>query len=451
MTSGNIDDIWDLPAETSLRASTSAAPPVPNASDSEKNNTGASGSHQAKRTLFLPSDGEDDQGRPSLPKPTSGSRNIDIDALFEDLDDIQDLAPTFDLDKFRREADARHAKAARAKFALDISSQTPANATGGSGIKGKNGAEDGDGNADEDREGEEGKRKKKKARAKLDETRLLGDEFGFPRLIKETKNFKPLGKGHETKDLDRVIEIYRFWAHRMWPKDRFVDTAQRVERLCHSRRMHVALSVWQDEAKGLVNGRKLPDEDVDIDFTGDPEDQLNGRVSSSSSRATSPASNRAHESRNIDEDNDGALFGPGSRAPTLPPSTPDVSSGHEDNLDDMDLDTVLADEARTAADADRFFEKSIPGPVAFATAPNELDDDAMWDMFDTIEVPLPPPQEKSALREEMDGDDDTTRDAMREAGLGALTSAPAANKPPSVRTVEARRRAEEEEWESMYA
>lgn len=40
-------------------------------------------------------------------------------------------------------------------------------------------------------------------------------------------------------DLDRVLQIYQFWSHKLYPKTRFKETVDRVEKLCHSKRMQV--------------------------------------------------------------------------------------------------------------------------------------------------------------------------------------------------------------------
>ncbi|KAF8636561.1 hypothetical protein AX17_003373 [Amanita inopinata Kibby_2008] len=95
----------------------------------------------------------------------------------------------------------------------------------------------------------------KKARQKpirLDEGLLLSSK-GIPQLIHATKDFKIKGKGHETTDLSRLLQVYRFWAHQLYPKTQFKDTTQRIEKLCHSRRMLSALSVWRDEAHGKLS------------------------------------------------------------------------------------------------------------------------------------------------------------------------------------------------------
>lgn len=46
-------------------------------------------------------------------------------------------------------------------------------------------------------------------------------------------------KGLQVEDLDRLLGIYQFWAHNMFPRTQFRDTVDRVERVCRSRRMQV--------------------------------------------------------------------------------------------------------------------------------------------------------------------------------------------------------------------
>jgi replication fork protection complex subunit Csm3/Swi3 len=85
---------------------------------------------------------------------------------------------------------------------------------------------------------------------------------GFPALIKQAQQFKPQGKGHEvliylsipnTKsilivpqaaDLDRLMDLYQMWAHRMFPKTQFRDTIEKVERVCRQKRMLVSGSLY---------------------------------------------------------------------------------------------------------------------------------------------------------------------------------------------------------------
>ena len=184
----SINDIWDLPVETSVRQRKDIWPSTPSPPRASSN-----------PPLFLPSDDEEDQEEDTAPNAQpnrDANPNPDIDALFEGLDDIddsfQELAPALDLDALRREADARNAHAVRAEIGATVpSAAEPAAAAaktnggrGGGVLDGING------------EGEDDSKKKRKPVPKLDEARLLGKD-GLLQLVKDTKNFKPKGKGHE--------------------------------------------------------------------------------------------------------------------------------------------------------------------------------------------------------------------------------------------------------------
>ena len=192
----DINDIWDLPVETPaphipLDNSDGNWPTTP-PRDSTDGNWATSPPRAPSAPLFLPSDDDEDTA-PSANAPQNTNANADIDALFEGLDDFQELAPALDLDALRREADARNARAVRAEMGagIGISTAEPAAAGGKTNAGSGGGALDG-----LDGDGEDGGKKKRKPVARLDETRLLGKD-GFPQLVKDTKNFKPKGKGHE--------------------------------------------------------------------------------------------------------------------------------------------------------------------------------------------------------------------------------------------------------------
>ena len=198
----DINDIWDLPLENPI---------------SNPDVEGPTASPRASNPpLFLPSDEEEDNAAGSnanARNDANNANNPDIDALFEGLDDIddgfQELAPALDLNALRREADARNVRAVRAELgaanipAAEPSTSAVAKTTANGG---RGGALDGlDGDGDDD-----GK-KKRKPLPKLDETRLLGKD-GFLQLLKDTKNFKPKGKGHEV-----VISIISLLFHLFSP------------------------------------------------------------------------------------------------------------------------------------------------------------------------------------------------------------------------------------------
>ncbi|KAI0256839.1 replication fork protection component Swi3-domain-containing protein [Lactifluus subvellereus] len=371
----DINDIWDLPVETSIdhapiNTECSAAP-----------------SHASTRPLFLSSDDEEDAAAATA--GPSANKNPDVDALFEGIDDIddsfQELSPALDLDALRREADARNTRAVRAEINSSIPAAELAAAAKGKG--GKSGPLEG-----MDGGGEDGEKKKRKPVPKLDEARLLGTN-GFPQLVKDTKNFKPKGKGHEATDLDRVLQVYQFWTHKLYPKTRFKEMVDRVEKLCHSKRMQVSLSVWRDEAKGLVNGVHLPpadndsDEDVaDPDAPGSPragaasastvaaDDQ--GATSSSQPPSPTPSSRprlRLRDSATSDSGGD-------SDASHPPLSSPDRDEAA------IELDVLLEEEEALRASGGHSEPTSHAWKKSHTSngdAAMDEDDDGLWGALGT--------------------------------------------------------------------
>ncbi|KDN51665.1 hypothetical protein RSAG8_00211, partial [Rhizoctonia solani AG-8 WAC10335] len=98
--------------------------------------------------------------------------------------------------------------------------------------------------------------KTRKILPKLDEDRLLNDRDGMRALVRRAKELNIKGKGHELSDLNRLMQMYQLWAHKMFPKMQFQDTVERVEKLCRTKRMHVALSQWRDMDKPPVPGEE---------------------------------------------------------------------------------------------------------------------------------------------------------------------------------------------------
>ncbi|KAI0302178.1 replication fork protection component Swi3-domain-containing protein [Russula brevipes] len=369
----DINDIWDLPVETSIRH-----PPV----DTPDDEGLTSPPHPSNRPLFLPSDDEDDAAAPPATKP-SANKDPDVDALFEGLDDVDDtvheLAPSLDLDALRREADARNARVTDK----------------GKGGGALDGIDDG---------GEDGEKKKRKPVPKLDEARLLGTN-GLPQLLKDTKNFKPKGKGHEATDLDRVLRIYQFWTHKLYPKTRFKETVDRVEKLCHSKRMQVALSVWRDEAKGLVNGIRLPTADNDNDSDANSDADGAPRDDEAEAAAAMAADQGASDSE--DDRNRLSLSSDASHPPPSSPGLDEAAieldalleeeeavrtsshtapTGHAWKASNDDDDAVAMDEDDDLWDALALDTGAPASAPATIPAPPVVDDDQdMWDLVHELE------------------------------------------------------------------
>ncbi|KIO28155.1 hypothetical protein M407DRAFT_22634 [Tulasnella calospora MUT 4182] len=173
-----------------------------------------------------------------------------------------------------------------------------------------------------------------------------------------------MSKDPELANLSRFIEMTQLWAHRMYPKGQFSDTVERVEKLCHSRRMVTAMSVWKDEYK-------------------------NGPLSSRLHEPSSPPADNADE-----ESEDGGTYArevdaegrpiprptaraASSRASSRPPTMPTSASSGASDIDDADLDAIMADMARSQASSSARGIRS------------NQDDDMEWDLADEIEAQAP--------------------------------------------------------------
>ena len=188
----SLADIWDTPAES---ASTSAPPRNPLTFDDEED---VVTSNPVKRrphsTLFLDSDSENEaapsssKGAHYASKPNAS--NNDIDAFFNDLEDepestFKPLAPSLDVDALKRQAEA---KIALTPHQILPSSSPPRDL----------GDEEEDGKKKGGKKARDGLARRK--RKNLDEGTLVGPD-GFPALVKQAKDFKPKGKGHEVRAL----------------------------------------------------------------------------------------------------------------------------------------------------------------------------------------------------------------------------------------------------------
>ncbi|KAL4077074.1 replication fork protection component Swi3-domain-containing protein [Scleroderma yunnanense] len=383
----SLDDIWDVPVSPST--------PV----------------KRPRQRLFF-SDSDSDNERPpkrATPAPVPAP-DPELDALFADIeedgterndkDDAEDLrykplAPALDLAKLAREAEERHARERRTKMPaltphqVMSSSPPPPDDPSGAGRNAK-GNEKG-------KSSEEGKKVRRKP-AILDEERLVGPS-GFPQLIKEVKGFKLKGKGHEHPDLNRLLQVYQFWTHRMFPKTPFKDTVDRVEKLCHSKRMQVRLSVWRDEAKGLVNGNKPEDEEPDvIDLTGP------GTTTSGKEAPSLPATSFEPDDNDFDidavikaeEERLAALQnGTSISSPESPVSKPSSSRYRERN----DADKMDVDEEALWNQLD--VPQVLPEHPKAAPQTSAREDDDVWNIVDELEQGEQNPKPKALTSNEV--------------------------------------------------
>ncbi|KAF9013866.1 replication fork protection component Swi3-domain-containing protein [Cyathus striatus] len=244
---------------------------------------------------------------------------------------------------------------------------------------------------------------------RLDETRLLGPD-GFPRLIKQTKDFRGRAK------VTRLLQVYQFWTHSLYPKTQFRDTVQRVEKLCHTKRMHVALSVWRDEAHGKTH---TYEDDEDDGAIVDLTDKNPTEVHELEDRASAPGSDTV------------------AYASSSPPASRPPTSASEFDDDDFDIDAIIQ------AEQDLLAKKMPSNPSApVDKQPQSLsrdEDEEMWNLFND-----PPPvsdahkaapsrdivvTEQSAQNVTMDDDQNMWEaiDELEESQVAASSAHPSAH------------------------
>ncbi|KAK4936932.1 chromosome segregation in meiosis-related protein [Elasticomyces elasticus] len=178
--------------------------------------------------------------------------------------------------------------------------------------------------------------KKRKPIAKLDEARLLSAP-GIPKLRtlarsgNISKKLRLKGKGHEFNDVAKLLNHYQLWLDNLYPRAKFADGLQLVEKVGHSKRMQVIRKEWIDEGKpGYVREklrRKEEEKEKEIDdlYAGDTY------ASKDATATVQP----------VEEDD--SLFVPDARGANK-------NSADEDALpEDDELDALLAEQDNTVS------------------------------------------------------------------------------------------------------
>lgn len=151
-------------------------------------------SKRPRQNLFL-SDSDEDT-IPSLKRKDPPARDIDIDALFDLEDDIDEemafkpLPPALNEEELRSQAEARYRKELPPLTPHQVL-PTQLDMTEKPEIDRQRTSKDNQA---------KGERKERRKLAKLDENLLLSRD-GFPQLMKMTKDFRINGKGHEVLSL----------------------------------------------------------------------------------------------------------------------------------------------------------------------------------------------------------------------------------------------------------
>ncbi|KAF8910972.1 replication fork protection component Swi3-domain-containing protein [Gymnopilus junonius] len=298
-------------------------------------------------------------------------QEVDIDALFDEFDKDDDddvqfkpLSAPLDEAALIREAEARarknipsftpHQVLPSSSPSRDVEDPTEDRKFGGQNKK-------------KDKE----EKKAKRRLIKLDENRLLGPN-GFPQLIKMTKDFRIKGKGHEATDLARLLQTYQYWTHQLYPKTPFRDTVERVEKLCHSKRMNVSLSVWRDEAHGR------PTKQIDDRDEGEGAD----------------VEQMSPEQMNTEDRSSGPRYSPSHDQPRASSSHPESESDLSPQPSNQIRPASEPSDSREEDDEESFWRSmdefsgnsSDPLPVPTTAANSSVDEnEEMWNIIDEVE------------------------------------------------------------------
>lgn len=96
--------------------------------------------------------------------------------------------------------------------------------------------------------------KQRKKIPKLDAERLLS-EPGIPHVRKLMRSgqlkrkLRLKGKGHELDDVARLLNFYQNWLDSLYPRAKFTDALQLVEKAGHTKKMQMYRKSWMDEGK----------------------------------------------------------------------------------------------------------------------------------------------------------------------------------------------------------
>lgn len=169
--------------------------------------------------------------------------------------------------------------------------------------------------------------KPRKKVPKLDADRLLSDP-GLPKvraLIRSGKLKEKLrlrGKGHEFNDVAKLLNYYQMWLDQLYPRAKFADAIQMVEKAGHTKRLQIYRKTWIDEGKPGYVSREAADKAV--------EDE--GRPGDESGLPEEDATVREHVN---DEDPDSMFFGNDQQTEAI-----------DDGPDDDELEALMAQETQ---------------------------------------------------------------------------------------------------------
>lgn len=190
--------------------------------------------------------------------------------------------------------------------------------------------------------------KQRKKIPKLDADRLLSDP-GIPKMRKLfrdrdiKKKLRLKGKGHEFSDAARLLNYYQMWLDQLYPRAKFADALQLVEKAGHTKKMQMYRKSWIDEGKpGYVRSN-------DLQHAVDVEDG----VSRDGPSAQAQAQTQDVPDQEVEEDPTAMFFADGN----------DDDEQDAGGPDDDELDALLAQDttAPSKATSKRYVDAESEG------------------------------------------------------------------------------------------
>ncbi|KAJ5108765.1 hypothetical protein N7456_005440 [Penicillium angulare] len=208
--------------------------------------------------------------------------------------------------------------------------------------------------------------KKRQPVAKLDESRLLS-QAGIPKLRSSAKTKLRLkGKGHEFSDAARLLNFYQLWLDDLFPRAKFADGLEIIEKLGHTKRIQTMRKEWIDEEKREAFGK------LDNSHRTSTTKDLPTRMSSDQNNAGTENADDSNISPPVpgpSESTEHDLFMPNAEGPAQP--TASHPEPDDDDLEDLlgEQDDAMQDTSNSAA--------AVPEAI-----PDDFDDEyeAMNDM-----------------------------------------------------------------------
>ena len=144
-----------------------------------------------------------------------------------------------------------------------------------------------------------------------------------------SKNLRLKGKGHEFSDAAKLLNYFQLWLDDLYPRAKFADGLQMVEKVGHSKRMQVMRREWINESK-----RKELYGDGDDDMYGG---QTNPVAENGARQDKNDAHNGERPPTGMDEDpNSDSLF--------FPDASKKQEARESDEPDDDELEALLAEQ-----------------------------------------------------------------------------------------------------------